>query len=341
MPATFEPAQPAGAMVPGLISAVNAGQSYMARAQQMKEERDRQQEQDQLKPLMIPYAQAKLRADTATALASLDTAKRQQDLRTQSAIAAPQAQDEYLTATQIADVGQRAAALDAIAGKYSWLGNLPENKGFLDAVNNARGTAHAENLVNLKLTEAQQIATDRLEALQQTNRDKAQLATELQASKAETERYKAQLAAGAHVAGAQIGADARVQSAKLGGEHTYELEKMVRLRDEALANGDSEIAGVYDSRIKKLNNIPVSAGEALNNMVNAPAAGISPAVAPKAIAPVTSVVQPSTVIPATPNPTQSSVKQFGSIEEAKKAFSDGTLKPGDRVIVGGQSGVWK
>lgn len=197
----FMPAAPPGHSVDAAISGIESGQSMMQRASNLRQSKQmeemRQQQLDQLK-VMMPVIQAKQQADTATAAAALSISQRQQVLRTQAGVAGPLANSEFLEATSLADWNTQSFELARLQAKYAWMGNLPEYKPFLDAIDKARANAVTRAVTDQTLEARMEMA--------QTAADAGVQKVEAQQAGA-TERTA--MTADSGVKRAEIGADAR------------------------------------------------------------------------------------------------------------------------------------
>lgn len=198
--AQFMPADRPGAAVDSAISGVEAGQSMMQRAsnlrqsQQMEQLRQQQIVQNQV---LMPVLKAKADADLVTAAASVATATRMQELRKKAGLVATQATDEFLAATQLADWDEQSAELARIQAKYGWMGvALPEYKPFLDAVDKARANSVTRSMTEQTLEasmERAKIASETRQAVVETQQTGA---TERTAMAAEAGVKKTEIATG-------------------------------------------------------------------------------------------------------------------------------------------------
>lgn len=203
----FEPEGSPGETVGISTQVGNATSSWATQAQQRAASRQNMQQQAAQFQIMQPVLQAKAQADITGSMAQIANAKRMEQFRTEANTAAPQAQQEFLDATKIADWDEQANELGALQAKYSFMGNIPEYKPFLDAVDNARHKAETRALMD-KTMEAKQ---NQLDALVQGRSDVA-------AQNAATREDVAQIGADARTGAATIGATARTQAAQIGGD---------------------------------------------------------------------------------------------------------------------------
>lgn len=260
------------------IAAFQTGRSMMQRAQQFEQDQQLRQQQIIENQVLQPVHEATAKAAIVSAGSAIATATRQQQFRAQAALAAPQAQNEFLDATQLADWDAQQAELGRIQAKYAWLGNLPEYQGFLKTVDEARINAVAR-----------QHADQAIEAHQTAVETAAQASIERTGITAGSRENVAETQAGARVESADIAGKSRVDSATIRATapKTYELETTMKLMQDAIDSGDTEGAAVYAARASKLNHIHVTQDEQ--------AAGVKPVdttVHPKAkpaSAPVTPV----------------------------------------------------
>lgn len=128
-------------------------ESLMQRMQNRRIQAEQaQHEQDQFEAFK-PVIQAEAQAKVAGAQAAVANATRMAQLRTQAASDSPNFNNEFLDAMQLADYEASADALQRLQAKVGYMSLLPEYKGFVDAVNNARVTAVNSAIVNKKLDE--------------------------------------------------------------------------------------------------------------------------------------------------------------------------------------------
>ncbi len=251
---TFDPQyQASGRTANQLIGGLEAGQSMMERQQAMQL---RQQQADQQLAefnAKRPVLEAAAAASLASAHASIQNATRMEQLRTQAAAQSDGFNNEFLDAMQLADWNSRSDALSVLQPKISYMALFPEYKGFVDAVNKARIDAHGSAVVDAKL-EAQQALED---AKRNDAVDAAQVAAESRVKVAEigagARTETANISAGSRQAVAGTNAAARLAAAQVRAQHTYETEVTMEKRDEAIRNGNTEAAQIYQDRLNKMN----------------------------------------------------------------------------------------
>jgi hypothetical protein len=138
--------------------------SMMERAQQMQQRGEQEGRQKAIFDAAMPVIQAKNAADIATANATISHFQQAQGLRTRAAVASDTANQEFLDAQQLSDWTTKSDAMGALQAKYAWMGQLPEYKPFVDAVNNARIEAHQSAMADMKLTGDLEIAKTNAQA---------------------------------------------------------------------------------------------------------------------------------------------------------------------------------
>lgn len=138
---------PAGQFIRG----AEFGQGFMQRRQRMRWEQEDRDIQKRQRELAEPVVAAKLQADQASALATLDTFKQQQQLKTRFASEAPIANEEFQRAMQLPTYDQQERALAVLQPKYAWMGLIPDGRGFVDALNNSRAQAFQFALTDKKI----------------------------------------------------------------------------------------------------------------------------------------------------------------------------------------------
>ncbi len=131
--------------------------------QRANQEAQRAQSQFQV---LQPVLQAKAGADIASAQASVANAARMEQFRAQAASESPGLNDEFLSALKQPDFQAQSDALAALQGKVAYMEVLPEYKGFVDTVNNARAQSHASALANLHIDAQRQIVEDQIQGRQ-------------------------------------------------------------------------------------------------------------------------------------------------------------------------------
>lgn len=207
------------------LNTANATQSFMQRRQRMQWEKEDRDVQERQRQLAAPVVQSKLLADQATSLATLDTFKQQQQLRTRFAAEAPLANEEFQAAMKLPTFQEQERALALIQPKYGWMGLLPEGKGFVDTLNNSRATAFQYSLADQKIKAEMAAITAR----------------NLGAVEAIRER----------------GSQARETAMTVGTGRPME-QKLMAAYQAAVEDGDEEGASFYRARIQRL-SAPVGA----------------------------------------------------------------------------------
>ncbi len=127
------------------------GQNFMQRRQRQQWETEDRAESQRARALMEPVLQAQRQATVATALSSLETNKQQQQLRTRFASEAPVYNKMFQDAMALPTFGEQQAALARIQPQVTWMGLIPEGKGFVDAVNNSRALAFQSQITDSKI----------------------------------------------------------------------------------------------------------------------------------------------------------------------------------------------
>lgn len=181
--ASFTPATAPGEITRDFNAGFDRSVSMMQRAQLFRQQQQLNQQQIEANKVLAPLHEAEAKAKIVGAGAAIATNTRIADLRTQAAAAAPTAQDEYLSATGLADWNEQELELGRMQAKYAWMGNVPEYKGFLDSIDKARSNAinralmdqkieeahfHAETAAEARMAAAETAATSR-EAVAETN----------------------------------------------------------------------------------------------------------------------------------------------------------------------------
>jgi hypothetical protein len=152
--ATFQPAVAPGSGVDSAISGVDAGQSMMQRASNLRASQQLEQiraQEIQQRAIMLPVTQATAEANKLSAVASIANATRIQNLRGQAAAVSKTANDEFLDAMQLADFNSKATALAGLQAKYQWMSLIPEYKGFVDTINDERLKAHGSAIADANM----------------------------------------------------------------------------------------------------------------------------------------------------------------------------------------------
>lgn len=215
---TFEPAQKPGAGFDAYARGVNEGQSWMDRAQGQTLRQQQIQHDIDNKPV----EDAKRMADLTGYHAAIANGQILEETRRQAAEVAPQYLAEFLDITKIPDVDQKAAALDAFAGKTAWLGNMKENAGFANAVKDAQGKAHLDSIAQGKIAQLKAATQQRADTGEAQIEQRAKAAelkattdvqmqsmkTEMEKMKQENQNLRSTTAATAKTDSAKIGAAA-------------------------------------------------------------------------------------------------------------------------------------
>lgn len=128
------------------------GQNFMQRRQRMQWEQEDRDIQKRQRELAEPVVAAKLQAEQAFALATLDTFKQQQQLKTRFASEAPIANEEFQKAMQLPTYDQQERALAILQPKYAWMGLIPDGRGFVETLNNSRAQAFQYALTDKKIS---------------------------------------------------------------------------------------------------------------------------------------------------------------------------------------------
>ena len=206
------------------IQGQNAASNWMTQAQNRaatQQEMAQRQLQIQQQQILQPVIQEQAKANILAAHAQIANATMMEQYRQQAAFAAPQAQQELLDASQLSDWDEQDSTMGQLQAKYAWMSQLPEYKGFTEALNEARAKAIQHSVLNQTL-EAKQA---QIEAMMSGRQDIAQ-------TQAGARTGAAQIGAGARVQAAQIGGNARVDAAKIQRDQPTEIEK---LNNHALA----------------------------------------------------------------------------------------------------------
>lgn len=141
------------------------GVSMMERSQRMRQAAEvqemRKQEFDlerQKFAAMLPAIVAKREADIASARASIDNTARMEEFRAKAAASSVDYNQRFQNILTIPDAQDKSDTLAAFQSEVAWMDVLPEYKGFVDAVNNARAGSFTMAITNLKLDEALEAA---------------------------------------------------------------------------------------------------------------------------------------------------------------------------------------
>lgn len=136
-------------------------QSYMQRAQAMRANeqtmrlREEEAQQEKAKfAAFLPAIIAKREADIASAKAAVTNTTRMEQLRSKAATSSEDYNDRFLNIMSIPDFRDRSDTLAAFQAEVSWMDVLPEYKGFVDSVNNARAQSFTSAITNMKLDQA-------------------------------------------------------------------------------------------------------------------------------------------------------------------------------------------
>lgn len=217
--AQFMPAQsdPAGQFYRG----AEFGQSFMARRQRMQWEAEDREEEKRSRALMQPVLEAQRQAQVATALSSLETTKQQQQLRSRFAAEAPVYNQKYMEAMKLPTFAEQQAALAKLQPEITWMGLLPEGKGFVDTVNNSRAMAFQSQMADEKIK-----ATAQLSELENRRRLEEQGLINQGRIDLERERQKRPATSAS-------------------------LQGLIQSREQALEEGDTETATLLDQAIAR------------------------------------------------------------------------------------------
>lgn len=127
------------------------GQNFMQRRQRQQWEQEDRSQAAQMRQLTEPVYQAQLQAQMATAQSTLQTATQQQQLRTRFAQEAPAYNKMYQDAMKLPTFEEQQRALAQIQPQVTWMGLLPEGKGFVDSVNMSRALAFQSTVADNKI----------------------------------------------------------------------------------------------------------------------------------------------------------------------------------------------
>jgi len=275
----FMPEGTPGEAAQALAEGRNQGESWMSMEQNRQIQAQQAQDQHNQMVAQLPIYHAKAQADVVSANAAIGLATRMQQLRTQAGAVANDANNEFLSASQLADPEAKFQALGDLSAKYAWMSLLPEYKPFTDQINAQRGEAFhmvtANNLADATLQRTQALVGGREDIASQTNDTRLQVA---------------QTQAGERAGAAEQMAASRIEAAKIraSAPKSYELETTMKLMQDAADSGDEEGAKIYAARVAKLNHIHQTQEE----LAAPPAA--APAPKPKA-APAAPIKPPPTV----------------------------------------------
>lgn len=162
---TFEPGGSPGEASQVAQQQETTNLSWMQRSQEAALQRQEMEQRanDLAKQTILrPVIEAQALADLGTAKAKIESARIVQEHRQRAAVEAPQALAEFLDIAKNPDLDQKAAQLDAHSAKIAWLGDLPEYKPLLDAVNDSRAKAHIDSIANGKISQAKEAVNAKL-----------------------------------------------------------------------------------------------------------------------------------------------------------------------------------
>ncbi len=179
--ASFQPATAPGELTRDYNAGFDRSVSMMQRASQFRQQQRLNEQQIAANEVLAPLHEAEARAKIVGAGAAIANNTRIADLRTQAALASKPANDEYLAATQLADWDEQEMALGRLQAKYSWMGNVPEYKGFLDSIDTARSNALKRSLLDMHIEDAQFRAQTAAEARQTAAETQATARTDVAA----------------------------------------------------------------------------------------------------------------------------------------------------------------
>lgn len=141
------------------------GVSMMERSQRMRQSEENQEMRRQEFDLerqkfaaMLPAIVAKREADIVSAKASIDNAARMEGFRAKAAASSVDYNERFQNILTIPDAQDKSDTLAAFQSEVAWMDVLPEYKGFVETVNNARAGSFTMAITNLKLDEALEVA---------------------------------------------------------------------------------------------------------------------------------------------------------------------------------------
>jgi hypothetical protein len=248
----FQPEGRPGEAAQALIEGRNAGESWMSMEQNRQIQAQQAQEEQAKFIAMLPAIHAKAQADVVTANATVGLATRMQQLRTQAGAVANDANNEFLDASQLSDPESKFQELGRIQAKYAWMGNLPEYKPFLDAVDKSRGDAFhmvtANNLADslLQRTEALVGGRENIVEAQQAGA---------------TERTGMTVAGRSEAANTSAQAKIEAEKVRANTPKSYEYETTMNLLQQAVDAGDEARIQRFSARLDKLDHIKMTADE--------------------------------------------------------------------------------
>lgn len=267
----FMPEGRPGEAADSFIQGRNAGESWMS----MQQERDiREQQAQQQRDMFIaqlPAIHAQAQANVVQANAAIALATRQQQLRAQAAIVAPEANNEFLDALQLADPQSQFNELGKLQAKYAWMSNVPEYKPFLDVLDKSRGDAFhlatANNLAEATLERTKMLVEGRTAGIEQTVQGRERVA-EIGASartQAATISGEARKTAAETAAESRIAVQAEKNSAAVGKAGASLADLQARedsenvAAQEALSANDQELANFHLARAAQFHDAAVKA----------------------------------------------------------------------------------
>jgi len=161
------------------IGAMDEGQSMMARAQAMRINEERANQQKVEFQAKLPVLAAQAQADLASANASIQNAALMEQFRAKAANESKDLNDEYLKAIQQPSFEDQARSLSALQPRVAYMETLPEYKGFVTAVNNATVRAHSSAIVDRQLNNKLELVDERNQAAAQIQAAKNEYASKM------------------------------------------------------------------------------------------------------------------------------------------------------------------
>lgn len=258
--------------------------SMMERAQRLRMDRERHQQQMADNKLFQPLKEAKAKADLADANAHLDAVTATEQTRGRIADVLPQARREFDDILTLADPDAREAASFQWMGKYGQLDNVaaiaPEwqgKKGILGKmVQESMGirTREAQTQAQKELISARGEVAEKVAGLRASTRGStpeiirltdAMKAAEEDGDEETASFYKARIK----------------RISNFAPQQKFEVEKLIELKRAADAGGDTEASAVYADRLKKITQqVTDPVKQAIADKVNgttAPTPGVVPA----------------------------------------------------------------
>lgn len=209
---TFQPATAPGELTRDYNAGFDRSVSMMQRAAQFRQEQQLRQQQIEANKVLAPLHEAQAQAQIVGAGAAIANNTRLQQLRTQAALASKPANDEYLAATSLSDWNEQELELGRLQAKYSWMGNVPEYKGFLDTIDTARSNALKRSLLDQQIEEAHFRAETAAQAREAAAETYAQSRRDVAETNADARTDVAATNAEAKVESTTIASGARAQS---------------------------------------------------------------------------------------------------------------------------------